>query len=114
MKYALTDDSATERLAVRQAFPGADGEGSKVTHLLCTVHSSRTLMRRLGHASASRKHLNSAMIYRKTEAGCLEDINLAIDAAPNEETKQYIINEWLNDRFSWALFARQHSAILPQ
>ena len=54
------------------------------------------------------------MIYRKTEAGCLEDINLAIDAAPNEETKQYIINEWLNDRFSWTLFARQHSAILLQ
>jgi hypothetical protein len=111
MKYALTDDSATERLAVKQAFAGANGEETNVTHLLCTVHSSRTLMRRLSHAPESRKYLNSAMFYRKTEGGCIEDINLAVNAAPNETTKQYIIDEWLNDRFAWAMFARQHSGI---
>jgi Zinc finger SWIM domain-containing protein 1/3, RNaseH-like domain len=114
MKYALTDDSATERLAVKQAFAGANGEETNVTHLLCTVHSSRTLMRRLSYAPESRKYLNSAMFYRKTEGGCIEDINLAVNAAPNETTKQYIINEWLNDRFAWAMFARQHSGILLQ
>jgi MULE transposase domain len=114
LRYALTDDSATERLAVRQAFPGVDGGETNVTHLLCTVHSSRTLMRRLSHAPESRKHLNSAMFNRKTEGGCLEDINLAINSAPNDETRQYIINEWLNDRYAWAMFARQHSALLLQ
>jgi hypothetical protein len=54
------------------------------------------------------------MFYRKTEGGCLEDINLAINAAPNDETRQYIINEWLNDRYAWAMFARQHSPLLLQ
>ena len=114
MKYALTDDTATERLAVKQAFPGPNGQNSSVTHLLCTVHSSRTLMRQLGHASISKKYLTSAMMYQKTEGGCVDDINQAIDAAPNHETKQYITNYWLNDRFSWAMFARHHSQILLQ
>jgi hypothetical protein len=114
MKYALTDDSAMERLAVRLTFPGENGEISSVTHLLCTVHSSRTLMRRLGHAPVSKKYLTSAMIYQKTEGDCVENINQAIDAAPDDETKQYIVNQWLNDRYAWALFARQHSTLLLQ
>ena len=54
------------------------------------------------------------MFYQKTEGGCVEDINSAINVAPNEATKQYIVNEWLKDRFSWAMFARQHSPILLQ
>ena len=54
------------------------------------------------------------MMYQRTEGGCLEDINQAINAAPNNDTKQYIVNGWLNDRNSWAMFARQHSQILLQ
>ena len=41
--YILTDDSAGEQSAVQKAFPGLIAGEQEVTHLLCTVHSERTL-----------------------------------------------------------------------
>jgi len=46
-RYFLTDDSAAEQLAVQNAFKGIyDGE-LDVKHLLCQVHSDRTLRKRV-------------------------------------------------------------------
>ncbi|RPB06598.1 hypothetical protein P167DRAFT_540690 [Morchella conica CCBAS932] len=42
MQYPLTDNSATEKAAIRKAF---GGEGFLKTNLLCTVHSERPLSR---------------------------------------------------------------------
>ena len=56
----------------------------------------------------------TSLVGRTIKNTGLEDIDLAINVAPNEGTKQYIVNEWLKDRFSWAMFARQHSEILIQ
>jgi hypothetical protein len=47
-RYILTDDSASEQLAVKKAFRGAEEGELQPSHLLCTVHSDRTLRRRLG------------------------------------------------------------------
>ena len=47
LRYILTDDSAAEQKAVKLAFHGLiDGE-NEVSHLLCRVHSERTLDRNL-------------------------------------------------------------------
>lgn len=44
----MTDDSAIEQRAIRLAFSGLHGNKQEVTHLLCSVHSNRTLLRQLG------------------------------------------------------------------
>src|SRR4051812_23984277 len=43
LRYILTDDSAVEQKAVQRAFPGLQAGEQEVTHLLCVVHSERTL-----------------------------------------------------------------------
>ena len=59
----MTDDSAVEQRAVRLAFPGLSASKQEVDHLLCSIHSYRTLLRRL--SSTTRKRacniLNHAM-----------------------------------------------------
>ena len=46
-RYVLTDDSAVEQLTVRRALPGLQaGEQEVGGHLLCTVHTMRTLNKR--------------------------------------------------------------------
>ncbi|KAF8421730.1 hypothetical protein BGX38DRAFT_1239967 [Terfezia claveryi] len=44
----MTDDSAIEQRTIRLAFPGLNAGEQEVAHLLCSVHSNRTLLRRLG------------------------------------------------------------------
>lgn len=50
-RYFLTDDSAAEQAAVQRAFPGLIAGEMEVDHLLCVVHSERTLRRRFGKYS---------------------------------------------------------------
>ena len=45
-RYVLTDDSAVEQRVVRCAFPGLPAGEQEVDHLLCTVHTMRTLNKR--------------------------------------------------------------------
>ena len=111
----LTNDSAGEQCAVRKAFQGlSDGE-QEVTHLICKVHSRRTMLKKLpGDANQRcREHLMAALDYRKTKPGCEESIQAAIDAAP-ERKRGYVVKEWWDTRADWANYARCHSALLLQ
>jgi hypothetical protein len=96
LRYILTDDSAGEQSAIQKAFPGLIAGKQEATHLLCTVHSQRTLQRNLAgpkYAEAQR-YLLIAMYTRRTRAGCEESIQAAIKACP-ETKKAYIDKEWL-------------------
>jgi hypothetical protein len=53
-RYVMTDDSSIEQKAVKLAFLGLSAGEQEVSHLLCTVHSERTLRRRLGFAGPQR------------------------------------------------------------
>jgi hypothetical protein len=115
LRYILTDDSAGEQSAVQKAFPGLIAGEQEVTHLLCTVHSERTLQRSLAgqEYTEARKHLLVAMRVRRTHAGCEESIRAAIKASPKAK-RAYIEKEWLTTCSQWAMFARQHSSLLIQ
>ena len=115
LRYMLTDDSAGEQSAVDKAFPGLIEGELQPTHLLCRVHSERTLNRRLAgrQNKAALDHLLTALKYRQTRAGCEESIALAIKAAP-EKSRDYIEKEWWATRDRWANFARTHSCLLLQ
>lgn len=78
----LTDDSAGEQAAVKKAFPGLEVGDMEVSHLLCTVHSERTLQRHFGSESKRPilKHLTTALYIRKTKASCHDSIDAAIKA----------------------------------
>jgi len=91
----LTDNSAGEQCAVRKAFRGLEAGEQEVDHLLCKVHSLRTIQKALAGEvnSKAREHLLAALYNRKTSIECEESINAAIDAAP-EGQKAYIKKEW--------------------
>jgi hypothetical protein len=92
----LTDNSAAEQAAVRKAFRGLlDGE-TEVTHLLCRVHSMRMLDQQLKKHKSSHDHLLTTLKYRHTSIGCDESIELALHAALDNTTKEYIRKEWKN------------------
>jgi hypothetical protein len=116
LRYMLTDDSAGEQCAVQKAFRGLiDGE-LEPTHLLCRVHSERTLNRTLAgdKHKAAQKHLIAALKYRQTKPGCEESIELAMKAACDEKTRDYIHKEWFTTREKWANYPRTHSCLLLQ
>src|SRR5436190_10654921 len=115
LRYILTDDSAGEQSAVQKTFPGLIAGEQEVTHLLCTVHSERTMRRILAgpQYEEARKHLLIAMRVRRTQAGCKKSIRSAIKASPKEK-QAYIKKEWLTTCSQWAMFARQHSSLLIQ
>ena len=113
-RYFLTDDSAAEQLAVKKAFPGFGVDDFEVTHLLCRVHSMRSLDRALKTQKAARNHLIAALKYRKTSLGCDDSIERAFQAATNEKTRRYIKKEWQNTKALWANYARTHSCLLLQ
>ena len=130
IRYCLTDDSAAEQRAVRIAFPENDNDFSspygKVEHLFCKWHSKQTLDRQLhGDLLAqANEHLKAALFNRRTEAGCLESIQLALDSIPDGtmikrkgkdwNPKQYIQREWLATREHWANYNREKEYILMQ
>ena len=115
LHYILTDDSAGEQSAVRKAFPGLSAGELEVTHLLCKVHSLRTLRKALsGEANRRcREHLMAALYNQKTKPGCEESIQAAINAAL-EPRRSYIEKEWWVTRAEWANYARCHSSLLLQ
>ncbi|KAG0634360.1 hypothetical protein HOY80DRAFT_1005215 [Tuber brumale] len=118
MVYALTDDSAVEQRGVRLALPAISSpDGHFRAHLLCTVHSERTLSRKFG-ALRYRKtfeKLHHAMFCR-TQEHCINHIMAVIDSLPenDHDSTAYITKEWLDTRAQWAMWARQHSQILLQ
>ena len=111
----LTDDSAVEQCAVRKAFPGLSAGEQEVTHLLCRVHSQRTLLTKLPGLGnqKTREHLLAALYNRKTKPGCEESITAALDAAPANK-HSYVLKEWWNTRADWANYNRCHSSLLLQ
>ena len=106
--YCLIDDSAREKKGLRAALEG-------VHIFLCTVHSRRTMQKNLGKEGQSLDFLNRAM-HRYTEAGCVDDIERAINRAHSQKAKSYIMRQfrptWRHRQF--ALYARQHSTWLMQ
>lgn len=110
MRYPLTDNSAIEKAAVRKAF----GE-SVENHILCTVHTERTLQRNFKSLENQESYglLRHAM-NAHTEEHCLSLCQKAIEKASSERKKNYIQKELIENRNQWALFARQHCQILMQ
>lgn len=97
----LTDDSAGEQCAVRKAFGGlVDGE-MEVTHLLCKVHTLRTLRTKLPVASNTkvREHLMAALYNRKPKPGYKESIQSAMQAASSHQ-QQYLEKRMVEYRSS--------------
>jgi hypothetical protein len=103
-----------EQSAVRKAFK--DAPIPLPEHLLCMVHSDRTLKRNMtGKANATAKsHMLTALWTRKTEAGCKDSISKAIETAKDEATKAYIRKNWEVDMHMWAYFARRKACLLQQ
>ncbi len=54
----------------------------------------RTLDRTIKANKTSHRHLLSALKYRKTEPGCDDSLNLALNSATDEKTRKYIQREW--------------------
>ena len=102
LQHVLSDDSAAEQKAFKLAFKGLAAGETEIDHLLCRVHSERTLQRKLAHAQKFKKHPISALKYRRTQPGCIDSINAAIKDAPNITTRKYIERYWLKTRRSWA------------
>jgi hypothetical protein len=109
LRYFLTDDSAAEQKGFRDAFEGMD---PPVQCLLCTVHSQRTLQRKLGKSPAL-EHMVAALCMRRSEAGCMASIEEAL-AVANETDKAYIKNNWMNCTRLWARFVRDSVPLLAQ
>jgi len=111
----MTGDSAIEQRAIRLAFPCLNAGEQEVIHLLCSVHSNQTLLRRFNstaHKPAYRL-LKHAM-YCFTEIQNRELCKQAIAAAADQETANYIRIHWLQTASKWAMYARQHSPLLLQ
>ena len=114
----MTDDSAIEQRTIRLAFPGLKAGEQEVTHLLCSVHSNRTLLRRLGTTAHKPiyqllKHAMYCFTGIKNRSLCEEAIAAAI-ASGDEATAKYIHTYWLQTASKWGMYARQHCPLLLQ
>ena len=94
-RYFLTDDSAAEQLAVQKAFKAVDEGEEDVEHILCQVHSDRTLTRRVP-VGEIRDEIRAALYRRTTEAGALENIDraLALAKAYMKENDSQYLDPW--------------------
>jgi hypothetical protein len=103
-------------ISLGQSPHSLQGGEQEVTHLLCRVHSKRTLNRRLEGPRNKRamNHMIAALKYRKTGPGCEESIEAAMAAAPDQGTREYLKKEWWTTREKWANYARTHSCLLLQ
>ena len=116
LKYMLTDDSAAEQLAVRNAF-GYDpaDENPRVQHLLCTKHSWETLKKRINNKKEDcRRHMLAALYARRSEETCLQSVDAAIECAGSEELKQYLRRYWRAYTRDWAHWFRDSIPLLCQ
>jgi len=92
---------------VRMTFP-------ECSSLLCTVHSERTLKRKLASTvcKESYKLLLHAM-FCLTRIKCEGLCAQAVEAAPADK-KSYIRTYWESTAAEWAMYNRQHSPLLLQ
>jgi len=95
----MTDDSAIEQRAIHLAFPGLNAGEQEVSHLLYSVHSNRTLLRRLGSTAHKPLYrlLKQAMYCFtaiKNRELCQQAI-AAAEAASDSEAAKYIRTHWL-------------------
>ena len=118
-RYVLTDDSVIEQRAIRLAFLGLSAGEQEVEHLLCSVHSNRTLLRPLGStANKPIYHLLKHAIYCVTKIKNRELYDEAVQVAgtidPSGNTAKYVQTYWHQTASKWAMHARQHSPLLLQ
>ena len=116
-RYVMTDDSAIEQRAIRLAFPGLHVGEQEVDHLLCSVHSNRTLLRRLGSNTSKPiyqllKHAMYCFTQIKNRELC-EQVVKAASTIDNNLAK-YVQTYWLQTAPKWAMYAWQHSPFLLQ
>lgn len=112
MQYPLTNNSTVEKAAIKKAFINEDHVKN---HLLCTVHSERTLGCNFCSSEdrASYEYLQHAMkVISEEECICL--CENAIENPSSQKKQEYIRKEWLETRQSWAMFTWQHSQIRLQ
>jgi hypothetical protein len=106
-RFFLTDDSSAEQRGVCVAWTLDDTDGPDPLdlapeHFLCTVHLDRTLLEHFGARiyEATLAEMRAALYARTTKAKCIESIEKAIAALPDnamkEKNERYIRNQWLN------------------
>ena len=71
-------------------FSGLIASKTKVTHLLCYIHSMQVLEWPLKKHKYSHNHLLVALKYRHTSIGYNQSIDVAILAMPDDFTKEYM------------------------
>lgn len=109
LRYFITDDSASEQKGFHEAFKGME---PPVQCLLCTVHSQRTLVTKLGKSPAY-KHMIDALRVRRSREGCMESIEAALEVATDKD-RAYIENNWKNCTPLWARYIRDPVPLLAQ
>ena len=118
-RYVLTDNSAIEQRAIRLAFPGLTAGELEVEHLLCSVHSNRTLLRRLGSDAHKPiyqllKHAMYCLTKIKNRELCDQAVHIASTIDDSGKTAKYVQMFWHQTASKWAMYARQHSPLLLQ
>ena len=111
----LIDNSSIEKKGILRVFPGLQASEQQVDIVLCTVHSLRTLMCKIGHLPKVLSKMIGAM-HRVTKANCEMMVQEAIALVPasQKHIRDYLRNYWLSCTHEWALYARQHSPLLLQ
>ena len=115
LRYLVTDDSAAEQNAVRDAFGHHEDGSPRVQHLLCTKHSWETLKRNIpAHNPECLRHMGDALFARRTEQGCRQSVEAAIACAYSQRVADYLRNNWLADTRPWARWVRDPIPLLCQ
>ena len=119
LRYMLTDDSAAEISAVRQAFKPFMDADIIVDHLLCMAHSERTLKRNFAGKKYAKvlHHMITALKFRSSIYKCRDSMREAIkilERMKDYKKLDYLMKEWWDTSDTWASYARRHSTILMQ
>ncbi|RPB26073.1 hypothetical protein L211DRAFT_866481 [Terfezia boudieri ATCC MYA-4762] len=108
-RYIMTDDSAIEQRAIHLAFPGLDGGEQEVAHLLCSVHSNRALLRRLG-SNANKpiyqllKHAMYCFTQIQNRALCEQAVAAATAIDNTGNIANYVQTYWLQTASRWVIY----------
>ena len=79
MGAEIYTDSASEQLAIKKAFPGVKEGELQPLHLLCTVHSDRTLRRKVRNSQVA--NLVRKAMYATTRIKCEDTLAEALTIA---------------------------------
>lgn len=114
-RYAVIDDFVAKQRIVRLIFRDLKIDEQEMNHFLCRTHSKRTLNRNLvdDACKKTRKHLYSALYYRKFNISCEKNIKV-VKIVALDSKKTYIERKWWNTRRLWTMYARQHLCLLLQ